>query len=191
MRLKGHWEAWITAAVVVVAAACGTTATPTVQPTDTASPPFGLPGIANPTPRPTPTTAINTPDPVATAMPIQPVSAKDSITLAMNEEPTTMNPFISQGGIAASPSKDNMVDPLTWQSGDDQHIVPTTATESWQQVDADTWRFELRQGVKFHNGEAWNAQAALPSLAYQGVADNDNSSFSYTAYPERQMGLAR
>jgi hypothetical protein len=74
-------------------------------------------------------------------MPAQPVSAKDSITLAMNEEPITLNPFPTQGGIAASPGKDNMVDPLTWQSGDDQRIVPTTATESWQQVDADTWRF--------------------------------------------------
>jgi peptide/nickel transport system substrate-binding protein len=114
-------------------------------------------------------------------MPAQPVSAKDSITLAMNEEPITMNPYISQGGIAQSPSKDNMVDPLTWQSGDDLRIVPTTATESWQQVDADTWSFQLRQGVKFHNGEVWNAQAALPSLAYQGIADNDNSSFNYTA----------
>jgi peptide/nickel transport system substrate-binding protein len=181
VRLKRHWQAWITAVVVVAAVACGTTAAPTGQPGSTTSPTVALPGIANPTPRPTPTTAISTPESVATAMPTQPVSAKDSITLAMNEEPTTMNPFISQGGIAASPSKDNMVDPLTWQSGDDQRIVPTTATESWQQVDADTWRFELRQGVKFHNGEAWNAQAALPSLAYQGVADNDNSSFSYTA----------
>jgi peptide/nickel transport system substrate-binding protein len=139
-----------------------------------------LPGIANPTPRPTPTAAINTPQPVGTAMPTRPVSAKDSITLAMNEEPITLNPFPTQGGIAASPGKDNMVDPLTWQSGDDQRIVPTTATESWQQVDADTWHFELRKGVKFHNGEAWNAQAALPSLGYQGIAENDNSSFPYT-----------
>jgi peptide/nickel transport system substrate-binding protein len=181
VRLKGHWQAWITTAVALAAVACGTTAAPTGQPDGTASPTAALPGIANPTPRPSPTAAISTPEPVATTMPDQPVSAKDSITLAMNEEPVTMNPFISQGGIAASPSKDNMVDPLTWQSGDDQRIVPTTATESWQKVDADTWRFELRQGVKFHNGEAWNAQAALPSLAYQGVADNDNSSFSYTA----------
>src|ERR671914_11372 len=181
VRLKRHWQAWITAVVVVAAVACGTTAAPTGPPGSTTSPTVALPGIANPTPRPSPTAAISTPESVGTAMPARPVSAKDSITLAMNEEPTTMNPFISQGGIAASPSKDNMVDPLTWQSGDDQRIVPTTATESWQQVDADTWRFELRQGVKFHNGEAWNAQAALPSLAYQGVADNDNSSFSYTA----------
>jgi peptide/nickel transport system substrate-binding protein len=72
----------------------------------------------------------------------------------MNEEPLTLNPFPTQGGISAAPGKDNLVDPLTWQSGDDLRIVPTTATESWQQVDADTWRFELRQGVSFHNGEA-------------------------------------
>ena len=184
MRLKGHWQTWITTAVALATVACGTTAAPTVQPGGTeapASPTAALPGIANPTPRPSPTAAISTPESVGTAMPAQPVSAKDSITLAMNEEPITMNPYISQGGIAASPSKDNMVDPLTWQSGDDLRIVPTTATESWQQVDADTWRFELRQGVKFHNGEVWNAQAALPSLAYQGIAANDNSSFSYTA----------
>src|SRR5919106_469006 len=66
-------------------------------------------------------------------------------------------------------------------TGDAQRIVPTTATESWEQLAPNKWRFQLRQGVKFHNGEAWNAQAALPSLAYQGVADNDNSSVSYTA----------
>jgi hypothetical protein len=144
VRLKGHWQAWITAMVAVAAVACGTTAAPTGQPSGTdpsVSPTVALPGIANPTPRPTPTATISTPEAVATAMPAQPVSAKDSITLAMNEEPITLNPFPTQGGIAASPGKDNMVDPLTWQSGDDQRIVPTTATESWQQVDADTWRF--------------------------------------------------
>jgi peptide/nickel transport system substrate-binding protein len=108
------------------------------------------------------------------------VSAQDSMTLVINEEPLTMNPFPTQGGIAASPGKDNMVDPLTWQSGDDLRIVPTTATTSWEQLGPNKWRFQLRQGVKFHNGEAWNAQAALPSLAYQGVGNNDNSSFAYT-----------
>jgi peptide/nickel transport system substrate-binding protein len=122
----------------------------------------------------------STPQSVDTAMPGRPVSAKDSITLAMNEEPLTLNPYPTQGGIAASPGKDNLVDPLTWQSGDDLRIVPTTATESWQQVDADTWSFELRRGVKFHNGEAWNAQAALPSLEHQGIAENGNSSYPYT-----------
>jgi ABC-type transport system substrate-binding protein len=69
---------------------------------------------------------------------------------------------------------------LAWQSGDDQRIVPTGATTGWEQLDPDTWRFTLRQGVKFHNGEEWNAEAALPSLEYLGVGSNDNNSFPYT-----------
>jgi hypothetical protein len=40
-----------------------------------------------------------------------------------------MNPYLTQGGIATSVVKDNMVDPLTWQSADDLRIVPTTASE--------------------------------------------------------------
>jgi peptide/nickel transport system substrate-binding protein len=44
----------------------------------------------------------------------------------------------------------------------------------------DTWRFALRQGVKFHNGEAWNAEAALPSASYLGIRAKNNSSFPYT-----------
>jgi len=165
------WIPIIVALVAVLAIACGAAATATPGPTSplAATP---VPG-ANSTPAATPSRV--TPAPTGT------VSAKDSIILAMNEEPLTLDPFPTQGGIAAAPGKDNLVDPLTWQSGDDQRIVPTTATESWVQVDNDTWRFELRQGVKFHNGEAWNAQAALPSLAYQGIATNANSSFPYTA----------
>ena len=218
MRPKTTRLAWTTIAVLIFALACGTTVAPTVQPGGTpaptaesvsttppevepggttppeatappVSPTIGLPGIANPTPRPSPTIAINTPEPVVTAVPELPVSARDSITLAMNEEPLTLNPYPTQGGIAAAPGKDNMVDPLTWQSGDDLRIVPTTATESWQQLDADTWSFELRQGVKFHNGEAWNAQAAVPSLDYQGIAANGNSSFPYTGgYQSEAVG---
>jgi ABC-type transport system substrate-binding protein len=91
-----------------------------------------------------------------------------------------MNPFLTVGGISTSIVKDNLVDPLTWQSGDDLRIVPTTATASWQQLTPDTWRFELREGVKFHNGEAWNAEAALPSLAFQDDTDNANNSVAYT-----------
>jgi peptide/nickel transport system substrate-binding protein len=44
----------------------------------------------------------------------------------------------------------------------------------------DKWRFDLRQGVKFHNGEAWNAQAALPSLEVQGAAAGNSYSYPYT-----------
>jgi peptide/nickel transport system substrate-binding protein len=58
--------------------------------------------------------------------------------------------------------------------------VPTGASTGWEQIDPDTWQFTLREGVKFHNGEEWNAQAALPSLEHLGNGSNNNSSFPYT-----------
>jgi peptide/nickel transport system substrate-binding protein len=36
--------------------------------------------------------------------------------------------------------------------------------ESWEAVDDVTWRFTLRQGVTFHNGEPFNADAVVFSL---------------------------
>jgi peptide/nickel transport system substrate-binding protein len=99
----------------------------------------------------------------------------------VGEEPVQLNPFQPIGASLNSViTRDNVVDALAWQSGDDQRIVPTGATTGWEQLDADTWRFTLRQGVKFHNGEAWNAQTALPSLEHLGVGANNNSSYPYT-----------
>jgi peptide/nickel transport system substrate-binding protein len=38
----------------------------------------------------------------------------------------------------------------------DMNIVPNLAT-SWENVEPDTWRFKLREGVKFHNGNDFTA----------------------------------
>jgi ABC-type transport system substrate-binding protein len=92
-----------------------------------------------------------------------------------------LNPMQSIGAsLNAVITRDNLVDALAWQSGDDQRVVPTGASTGWEQIDPDTWQFTLREGVKFHNGEEWNAQAALPSLELLGNGSNNNSSFPYT-----------
>ena len=126
------------------------------------------------------TTTGSTPVPQsqAASAPSSVVSARDNIVLVIGHQPPVLDALGSGGGISQSVHHDNMSDPLTWQSGDDQRIVPTSATTGWELVGNSTWRFFLREGVKFHNGEPWNAQAALPSLAILASAENDKDVFA-------------
>ena len=45
----------------------------------------------------------------------------------------------------------------------DMELAPGLAT-SWERLGDNQWRFELRRGVKFHNGKDFNAQTAKFSL---------------------------
>jgi peptide/nickel transport system substrate-binding protein len=166
----------LVALATALAVACAGAATPPdpTQSVTSEATPASDPTGAGPTPVPTVAATV-------TPIPSGIVSAQDSVTLVVGEEPVQLNSFRSVGAALNTPIvKDNLVETLTWQSGDDQWIVPTGATTGWEQLAPDKWRFNLRQGVKFHNGEAWNAEAALPSLEYVGVGANDNSSFPYT-----------
>jgi peptide/nickel transport system substrate-binding protein len=97
------------------------------------------------------------------------------------EEPVALNSFGTIGAsLNSSITRHNLQDPLTWQSGDDLRIVPTSATTGWEQLDERTWRFQLREGVKFHNGEEWNAQASMPSFASQGNPTSEGGSIGFT-----------
>ena len=51
-------------------------------------------------------------------------------------------------------------------------LVPELATK-WEQVNPTTWRFELRQGVKFHDGSPFNAEAAADALNHMWHKDNN------------------
>ena len=58
---------------------------------------------------------------------------------------------------------DNVYDGLT-ERGKDGKIVGELA-ESFSQVDPKTWRFKLRQGITFSNGESFNADAVVTAVA--------------------------
>jgi peptide/nickel transport system substrate-binding protein len=182
MNPNSLWRQWpllLFTLIGLVSLACSSASTPTsTSPqqasTSNAPTPTRVPG-ATPTLTPVPTVA-----PAATPLPSNVTSARDTLRLVVDSEPITMNPMVTTAGLTGAVNKDNLVDPLTWQSGDDLRIVPTTATTGWEQLNESQWRFHLRQGVKFHNGEPWNAQAAIPLIEFQGVGTNDNSSFAYT-----------
>ncbi len=57
-----------------------------------------------------------------------------------------------------------MFDALTYVTVSGE-VAPALAT-SWEAVDENTWRFELRRGVRFHNGEPFNAAAIVAAVAY-------------------------
>jgi peptide/nickel transport system substrate-binding protein len=171
--------AWLVLLAALLAVACGgAAATPapvaTTAPTTAQAP--VLQQTATPIPNATPTPAAT-----ATPLPSGVTSARDDITLVLPEEPVALNSFGTIGAsLNSSITRHNLQDPLTWQSGDDLRIVPTSATTGWEQIDADTWRFQLREGVKFHNGEPFNAQASLPTFASQGNPTSEGGSINYT-----------
>jgi peptide/nickel transport system substrate-binding protein len=90
-------------------------------------------------------------------------SGKSSGTLTMSQpaDATTMDPQL-QGDVADMNILINMFDCLTTRDSQNR-LMPQLAT-SWHAVNPTTWRFNLRKGVKFHNGEPFNASVVKYSI---------------------------
>jgi peptide/nickel transport system substrate-binding protein len=70
----------------------------------------------------------------------------------------------------------NIYEPLVMQ--DKQlKLVPALATK-WSQIDATTWRFELRKGVNFHDGTPFTADDVVFSLNRTQVDGSDFKSYT-------------
>ena len=80
----------------------------------------------------------------------------------------------------ASPCSDFASDSLTWIDGQKFIIVPGSGTRAWEQLAPDRWRFFLREGVRFHNGEPYNAQAAKVAINLSGNPAQRTHSYAYT-----------
>ena len=122
-----------------------------------------------------------TPIPVVkeTSAPTQSEIAQDSITIVMAAEPGSIDPWNPTCNATLDTAVCNEIvnEPLTWITSDTFEVVTLSGVESWQQVDNKNWDFKLRQGVKFHNGEPWNATTVKAGVDQNG--DVNNSSQSY------------
>src|SRR3989440_5660698 len=80
---------------------------------------------------------------------------------ASQGDPQTIDPH-SQNELLTNSVNGQMYETLV-NRGRKLEIVPVLATE-WQQLDPLTWRFMLRQGVKFHDGTPFTADDVLFSV---------------------------
>ena len=91
--------------------------------------------------------------------------ASGQITIVFESEPPTIIPkdTASDNGYFVL---DNVYDHLVARdySSGSAKLVPQLA-DSWSRVDDRTWRFKLHQGVKFTNGESFNADAVVAAIA--------------------------
>jgi peptide/nickel transport system substrate-binding protein len=89
-------------------------------------------------------------------------ASKGRIVAALDSDRETLDPHLSTGTL------DWMVlthifDHLIARDPASMKLIPNLA-ESWKFVDDYTWEFQIRKGVKFHNGEPLNAEAVKFSI---------------------------
>jgi peptide/nickel transport system substrate-binding protein len=100
--------------------------------------------------------------------PVEPADAqpKGTVVVAQGVDPTTLDPQNHQETPAANLAI-NMFDTLLERDAD-LKIVPGLA-ESFKNVAPTVWEFNLRKGVKFHNGEVFDAEAV--KFTVERIAD--------------------
>ena len=96
--------------------------------------------------------------------------ANDTLGMAYDQAPENIDPYFNNvriGVIIAANVWDTLVyrDPIT-------NEYRGQLAKSWKQIDPRTLEFDLREGIKFHNGEDFDADSVVFTLSY--VADPAN-----------------
>jgi peptide/nickel transport system substrate-binding protein len=100
-------------------------------------------------------------------------AAPTSIIGAQDDSPAMMNPH-GDDSDANLQYMANFFDGLVQRKGADGTLAPALA-EKWERVDALTWKFYLRKGVKFHNGNPFTAQDV--KFTFERTANPEVSQF--------------
>ena len=100
-------------------------------------------------------------------------SRKDTLVLAMTLEPPGLDPTAGAAAAIAEVVQYNLLETLT-KIQSDSSIAPLLAQRWTVTPDNKTWAFQLRPGVKFHNGEPFNAASVKFSFERAAAADSLN-----------------
>jgi peptide/nickel transport system substrate-binding protein len=86
---------------------------------------------------------------------VQPAFAASTLVVGVESPPKSMNPH-SENGDATLGVMTNIFDGLMQRQKTDGKLIPALA-EKYEHPDPLTWKFYLRKGVKFHNGNPFTA----------------------------------
>lgn len=113
---------------------------------------------------------------VAGAVPAQ---AQD-LRIGLSSEPSSVDPHFHNLG-PNNQIRRHIFESLT-DTDELQRVMPGLA-ESWEAIDDTTWQFNLRQGVKFHDGSEFTAQDVIYTMCRIPNVENSPSSFTiYTRF---------
>lgn len=106
-------------------------------------------------------------------VPVMAQKRKDSIVIAMQLEPPGLDPTAGAASAIGEITLYNIYETLTKINGDGK-VTPLLA-ESWEvSPDLKTYTFKLRKGVKFQNGEPFDAKAVKFSFDRAGGDKSTN-----------------
>jgi peptide/nickel transport system substrate-binding protein len=99
-------------------------------------------------------------------------SGADTLIVAVGSDATQLDPHMGTDIPSANVYHNKIFETLVIQD-ENMEFQPGLATE-WERVDDLTWEFTLREGVEFHDGEPFNAEAVQANI--ERVTDEDFAS---------------
>ncbi|RDE09694.1 ABC transporter substrate-binding protein [Pelagibacterium lacus] len=101
------------------------------------------------------------------------------IWIGLSAEPSTLDPQARDDGSERAVS-DNVYEALMARNAQGE-LIPGLAAAEPVQVDETTWEFKLREGISFHNGEPFNADAVVYSVNRVIAPEFNSEQLSYYA----------
>ncbi|MEO9821076.1 MAG: ABC transporter substrate-binding protein [Paracoccaceae bacterium] len=92
------------------------------------------------------------------------------LVIVGNQEPQSMQAQVAHKEVNGIGLR-NVIEQLTRLDPNTNEVLPMLAV-SWEQVSPTEWHFDLRQGVKFHDGTNLDAEAAAVSINWLWSAEN-------------------
>lgn len=146
---------------------------------------FVVAACGGPTTTPsTPTAPASSSNPGSTAS-IEPTGPSGDVIIAYAAEHVSMDAWRAFSRSTGAPGFQNAVEALVYRDLASGDVLPLLAT-AWEAQGTGAIRFTLREGVKFHDGSAFNAEAAARSINHTYDPDNAFDILDFTGPMQAQ-----